>query len=86
MRSAERPSFRGPHFCVRPPERGRRRAGLPLQVTFKDVPADARADVQLLAQLGVMQGYSTGYFQAEATAQRGQVAMVMSRFLDLSTY
>lgn len=57
-----------------------------VQVTFKDVPADARADVQLLAQLGVMQGYSTGYFQAEATAQRGQVAMVMSRFLDLPTY
>lgn len=55
-------------------------------VQFRDVPPDASNDVQLLAGLGVMRGYSAGYFQVEAKATRGQVAVVVGRYLDLPAY
>jgi len=55
-------------------------------VAFTDVPEDARMDVQLLSQLGIMQGYSDGTFRSENKATRAQVAVVISRYLDLQRY
>jgi hypothetical protein len=54
--------------------------------TFSDVPDYAAADVALTAKLGLMKGYSGGIFDAWSPAQRGHVAVVMARFLDLPPY
>jgi hypothetical protein len=53
---------------------------------FKDVPAYARADAALVASLGLMKGYSTTRFDCWSQAERGHVAVVMSRFQDLPAY
>jgi peptidoglycan-N-acetylglucosamine deacetylase len=53
---------------------------------FSDVPVDALADVRLVAQLGLMDGYSAGRFAPWEKAQRDHVAVVMARFLDLLAY
>jgi peptidoglycan/xylan/chitin deacetylase (PgdA/CDA1 family) len=52
--------------------------------SFADVPAYAAADVALVVSLGVMSGYSTGEFGSWAPARRGQVAVTMSRYLDVA--
>ena len=49
--------------------------------TFADVPAHAVDDVDLVARLGLMTGYSGGRFGSWDRAQRGHVAVVMERFL-----
>jgi hypothetical protein len=54
--------------------------------TFSDVPDYAAADVALTAKLGLMKGYSGGTFDVWSPAQRGHVAVVMARFLDLAPY
>ena len=51
--------------------------------TFADVPDYAVADVALVAGLGLMSGYSASTFSPWAGAQRAQVAVAMSRYLDL---
>ena len=51
--------------------------------SFTDVPDYATADVALVAGLGLMSGYSNGTFVPWAGAQRGHVALTMSRYLDL---
>ena len=53
---------------------------------FLDVPDYAAADVALAVSLGLMSGYSAGEFGSWAGARRGQVALVMSRYLDLAPY
>lgn len=53
---------------------------------FSDVPDYAAADVALTAKLGLMKGYSNGRFDVWSSAQRGHVAVVMARFLDLPPY
>lgn len=53
---------------------------------FSDVPDYAAADVALTAKLGLMKGYSTGRLDVWSSAQRGHVAVVMARFLDLPPY
>ena len=53
---------------------------------FTDVPDYARADVALVAQLGLMTGYGDGRFGSGTGATRGLVALTMSRFLDLPAY
>ena len=53
---------------------------------FSDVPDYAAADVALTAKLGLMKGYSSGHFDTWSSAQRGHVAVVMARFLDLPPY
>jgi len=53
---------------------------------FSDVPDYAAADVALTAKLGLMKGYSGGTFDVWSPAQRGHVAVVMARFLDLPPY
>ncbi|MCL5736941.1 MAG: S-layer homology domain-containing protein, partial [Actinobacteria bacterium] len=58
-------------------------ASLGPAATFADVPEYAAADVALVTRLGLMSGYSTGEFGVWAGAKRGQVALAMSRFLDL---
>jgi peptidoglycan/xylan/chitin deacetylase (PgdA/CDA1 family) len=50
---------------------------------FPDVPEYAAADVALVAELGLMKGYSEQEFRPWAGAKRAQVALVMSRYLDL---
>lgn len=50
---------------------------------FADVPAYAAEDVALVAALGLMSGYSSDRFDPWPAAQRGHVAVVMSRYLDL---
>ena len=62
---------------------GRLRGGRPGGL---DVPDYAAADVALTAKLGLMRGYSTGRFDVWSSAQRGHVAVVMARFLDLPLY
>ena len=54
--------------------------------TFSDVPDYAAADVAFTAKLGLMKGYSSGRFDVWSPAQRGHVAVVMARFLDLAPY
>jgi len=54
--------------------------------TFSDVPDYAAADVALTAKLGLMKGYSGGTFDVWSSAERGHVAVVMARFLDLAPY
>ncbi|NLO27747.1 MAG: polysaccharide deacetylase family protein [Actinobacteria bacterium] len=51
--------------------------------SFTDVPGYAAVDVALVAGLGLMTGYSNGTFAPWSGAQRGHVAVVMSRYLDL---
>ena len=51
--------------------------------SFADVPVYAAADVALVADLGLMSGYSDGTFRPWAGAQRGHVALAMTRYLDL---
>ena len=53
---------------------------------FRDVPADALADVQLVARLGLMTGYDTTRFAPWDKAKRSHVAVVMARFEDLPAY
>ncbi len=53
---------------------------------FLDVPDYAVADVALVVGLGLMSGYSTGEFGSWTGARRGQVALAMSRYLDLAPY
>ncbi len=55
----------------------------PAVITFADVPDYAVADVALVAELGLMSGYSAATFSPWAGAQRAQVAVAMSRYLDL---
>jgi hypothetical protein len=55
----------------------------PPVTTFADVPDYAVADVALVAELGLMSGYSATTFSPWPGAQRAQVAMAMSRYLDL---
>lgn len=52
-------------------------------ISFTDVPLYAAADVALIAGLGLMSGYSDGTFRPWAGAQRGHVALAMTRYLDL---
>ena len=52
-------------------------------VGFDDVPAHAAVDVELVARLGLMTGYSSEQFGSFENAQRGHVAVVMERFLAL---
>jgi peptidoglycan/xylan/chitin deacetylase (PgdA/CDA1 family) len=54
--------------------------------TFSDVPDYAAADAALTGKLGLMKGYSGGLFDVWSAAQRGHVAVVMARFLDLAPY
>jgi len=53
---------------------------------FSDVPDYAAGDVAFTAKLGLMKGYSGGRFDVWSPAQRGHVAVVMTRFLDLPPY
>lgn len=57
-------------------------AGL-AEVAFADVPAYAAADVSLVAALGLMTGTGGKTFMPWSGAVRAQVAVVMSRYLDL---
>ncbi len=50
---------------------------------FTDVPEYAAADVALVTSLGLMSGYADQTFAPWAGAKRAQVALVMSRYLDL---
>ena len=50
---------------------------------FTDVPAYAAADVAFVVSLGLMSGTSDTIFAPWAGAKRGQVALAMSRYLDL---
>ena len=50
---------------------------------FGDVPEYAAADVALVVSLGLMSGYSAQRFGPWEGAQRGHVALTMSRYLDL---
>lgn len=52
-------------------------------ITFSDVPSYAAVDVALVAGLGLLSGYSDGTFKPWVGAQRGHVAVAMSRYLDL---
>jgi peptidoglycan/xylan/chitin deacetylase (PgdA/CDA1 family) len=54
--------------------------------TFADVPARAAADVDLVARVGLMTGYSKSQFGAWDKAQRGHVAVVMERYLSLRPF
>ena len=54
--------------------------------TFGDVPPYAAADVAFTAALGLMNGYSSARFDMWSPAQRGHLAVVMTRFLDLAPY
>jgi len=54
--------------------------------TFLDVPDYAVADAALVAALGLMKGFGNGEFGSYQPAQRAHVALVVSRFLDLSPY
>lgn len=58
----------------------------PLGSGFTDVPAHALADVTLVKNLGLMSGVSPRVFGAWAGAKRGQVALAMTRYLDLPPY
>ena len=53
---------------------------------FRDVPVDALADVQLVAGLGLMNGYDDARFDPWDKAQRSHVAVVMARFEDLASH
>jgi hypothetical protein len=53
---------------------------------FADVPDSAVADVQLVSSLGLMTGRADGRFGAAQPARRGQVAVVMDRYLDLPLF
>jgi peptidoglycan/xylan/chitin deacetylase (PgdA/CDA1 family) len=53
------------------------------QPAFADVPAYAAADVSLVAGLGLMSGYAGAEFRPWQGALRAQVALAMSRYLDL---
>jgi peptidoglycan/xylan/chitin deacetylase (PgdA/CDA1 family) len=53
------------------------------QSPFADVPEYAAADVASVAALGLMSGYTGGDFRPWQDALREQVALAMSRFLDL---
>jgi len=53
---------------------------------FTDVPSYAREDVNRVVALGLMKGYSDGRFAPWARAERGHVAVVTSRFLDLAPF
>jgi peptidoglycan/xylan/chitin deacetylase (PgdA/CDA1 family) len=55
----------------------------PTGSTFTDLPEYAAADVALIAGLGLMSGYTEQKFSPWAGAQRAQVALAMSRYLDL---
>jgi hypothetical protein len=50
---------------------------------FTDVPAYAAEDVALVASLGLMSGTSSTIFAPWTGAKRAQVAVAMSRYLDL---
>ncbi len=52
-------------------------------VMFPDTPSYATADVALVAALGLMSGFSNDRFSPWEGAQRGHVAVAMSRYLDL---
>jgi len=59
------------------------------EVSFTDVPEYARTDVSLTAALGLMTGSDGSggrLFNAWSGAARAQVAVAMSRYLDLPTY
>lgn len=53
---------------------------------FADVPEYAVADVAFASQLGLMKGYAPDRFDPWSSAQRGHVAVVMTRFLDLPRF
>jgi hypothetical protein len=53
------------------------------EMTFVDVPEYATADVSLVAALGLMSGNAEQKFLSWSGAARGQVALAMSRYLDL---
>lgn len=53
---------------------------------FSDVPDYAAADVALVAQLGLMKGYAGNTFGSYEPAQRGHVAVVVGRYLELPSY
>jgi peptidoglycan-N-acetylglucosamine deacetylase len=53
--------------------------------SFLDVPEYAAADVALVVSLGLMSGYSAQEFGSWSGARRGQVALAMSRYLDLES-
>jgi peptidoglycan/xylan/chitin deacetylase (PgdA/CDA1 family) len=55
-------------------------------IAFPDVPAYATADVQLVSSLGLITGQADGRFGAAQPARRGQVAVVMDRYLALPLY
>jgi peptidoglycan/xylan/chitin deacetylase (PgdA/CDA1 family) len=55
-------------------------------LTFLDVPDYAAADVAFGVGLGLMTGNPAGEFGAWSGARRGQVALAMSRYLDLTPY
>ena len=54
--------------------------------SFADVPDYAANDVDLVARLGIMTGHSSERFSPWEPAQRGHVALVMSRYLDLAPF
>ncbi len=59
------------------------------EVSFTDVPDYAKVDVSLAAALGLMagsDGSSGRLFQAWSGAARAQVAVAMTRYLDLPTF
>ncbi len=53
---------------------------------FADVPDYGLADVALVTGLGLMSGFSAAEFGSWTGALRGQVAVAMSRYLDLAPY
>jgi peptidoglycan-N-acetylglucosamine deacetylase len=53
---------------------------------FADVPESATTDVQLVSSLGLMTGRTDGGFGAAQPAKRGQVAVVMDRYLALPLF
>jgi hypothetical protein len=54
--------------------------------SFSDVPGYAENDVELVSRLGLITGYSSTEFGPSKPALRGQVALVMSRYLDLPPF
>ena len=58
-------------------------AGTGTEPVFVDVPDYAAADVSLVARLGLMSGYGGAEFRPWQGALRAQVALAMSRYLDL---
>lgn len=58
----------------------------PVAGLYPDAPDYAAADLDFVAGLGLVQGYSNGLFDPWSSAQRAHVALVMTRFLDLPPY